>query len=79
MGPDNYASSPSKIAVAYDEAFCFCYQENFDLPRTLGAELEFFSPMKNGLAESVISEKKEHRMAGVLPASTIMTTGGSRR
>jgi hydrogenobyrinic acid a,c-diamide synthase (glutamine-hydrolysing) (EC 6.3.5.9)/cobyrinate a,c-diamide synthase (EC 6.3.5.-) len=37
------------------------------------AELKFFSPMKDGLAESVISEEEEHRMAGVLPASTIMT------
>ena len=36
------------------------------------AELEFFGPMKDGLAESVISGEEDHRMAGVLPASTIM-------
>ena len=29
--------------------------------------------MKDGLAKSVISEEEEHRMAGVLPASMIMT------
>jgi Cobyrinic acid a,c-diamide synthase len=72
MGPDSYASSLSKIVVAYDEVLCFCCQENFDILRSLGAELEFFSHVKDGLAKFVISEKKEHRMAGVLPASTIM-------
>jgi len=41
----------SRNVMAYDEAFCFYYQENFDLLRALGAELEFFSPVKDGLPE----------------------------
>ena len=36
-----------KIAVAQDEAFCFCYQDNLDLLRENGAELAFFSPIHN--------------------------------
>lgn len=40
-----------KIGVAYDEAFCFYYQENFEELRRLGAEIEFFSPMHDPLPE----------------------------
>ena len=35
-----------KIAVARDEAFCFYYEDNLDLLRELGAEIEFFSPIE---------------------------------
>lgn len=33
------------IAVAKDAAFCFSYQANLDLLQTLGASIQFFSPL----------------------------------
>ncbi|NJD75822.1 MAG: cobyrinate a,c-diamide synthase [Candidatus Methanoperedens sp.] len=38
-----------RIGIAWDSAFCFYYNDSFDELRKLGAELVFFSPMKDNL------------------------------
>lgn len=48
--PDEEKTSPvrAQIAVARDEAFCFCYDETLDALRRAGADCIFFSPLHDG-------------------------------
>ena len=43
--PVSKNSNTVKLYIARDEAFCFWYEDNHDLFKSLGAEIEFFSPI----------------------------------
>ncbi|GAB4414887.1 MAG: cobyrinate a,c-diamide synthase [Thermodesulfovibrionales bacterium] len=42
-----HRGSPPKIAIAYDRAFCFYYEDNLDLLKQAGAEIIEFSPLND--------------------------------
>lgn len=47
LSPLHSLTSSPVIAIAYDRAFCFYYEDNLDLLREAGAKIITFSPLKD--------------------------------
>lgn len=48
-------SKKGRIAIARDNAFCFYYEDNFEILKQLGYKIVFFSPMKDSSLPSKIN------------------------
>lgn len=53
--PDMCSADPIKIAVAYDSAFCFLYEDNIELLKEMGCEIVKFSPLNDKILPDEIS------------------------
>jgi len=63
-----------RIGVARDNAFAFLYQANLDLLRELGAELVFFSPLR----DEVLPEVDSLYLPGGYPELHLQALAGNR-
>eukprot|EP00890_Picochlorum_soloecismus_P003068 jgi/Picsp_1/3762/NSC_06597-R1_cobyrinic acid -diamide synthase len=50
---DTMLTNPVRIAVAKDMAFCYYYEQNFEIMKELGVEIVHFSPLAEGLPPNI--------------------------
>lgn len=50
---DTMVANRVRIAVAKDMAFCYYYEQNFEIMKDLGVEIVYFSPMAEGLPPNI--------------------------